>query len=372
MCLASACGNPQPVREHVDQAVMPGIDEGRWASVVVGIYDRGHREVFAYGRARDGGPAPDGRTLYEIASVTKTFTTALLTGLVREGAAGLEDPVQLHLPRGVRVPTFRGEQITLQHLSSHMSGLPRLPDNLGSAPDYDPNDPYAHYGADLLYDFLGRYALTRAPRASYEYSNLGVGLLGHALAWQLGTSYEEALLARVVKPLGLADTRITLDAEQASRLATGHSATGQVVPYWTFDALAGCGALRSSAEDLLTYVAANLGHGPSPLVDDLATCHAPRYTAPEGSYQVGLGWHMSALPGGGPVHIWHNGQTYGFASYVAFVSARDAGVVVLAGSTNLVDDVARDILAFVAARQSADLLVGQEGLKDEAKAAQLL
>jgi CubicO group peptidase (beta-lactamase class C family) len=357
--LGTGCGASAPtaptasstttLRERVDQEITPGIQSGRWSSVVVGVYDRGQRDVFAYGRARDNG-LPDGRTLYEIGSVTKTFTAALLVGLDREGLLGLTDPVRRHLPKGVGVPTFQGQEITLQQLSTHVSGLPRLPNDLTTTPGFDETDPYAHYSPDLLYRFLGRYTLTRAPGASYEYSNLGVGLLGQSLAWQLGTSYEEAVLARVIAPLGLADTRITLSSEQQTRLATGHASNGSPVPYWTFDALAGAGALRSSAEDLLSYVATNLGRGPSPLTADLAACHVPRYTAPDGSFQVGLGWHMSALPAAGPMHVWHDGGTGGFTSYVGFVKGRDAGVVVLSGSANTVAEPARNILAFVASR----------------------
>src|SRR5262249_28365909 len=158
--IATACGSSvasptaagTSLRDEVDRLVTPGIQSGRWASLVGGVYDRGPRDGFGYGHARASGGAPDGQTLYEIGSITKTFTAALLSGLVREGAVALDDPVQARLPRGATVPTYQNASITLQQLSSHVSGLPRLPDNLDDAPGFDPSDPYAHYGPDLLFD----------------------------------------------------------------------------------------------------------------------------------------------------------------------------------------------------------------------------
>lgn len=351
---ASAPSAPLPpgaggatLREQVDQSIRPGVESGYWIGVVVGVFDRGRTEIFPYGRASRGGPPLDGRSLFEIGSITKTYTAALLAGLVREGVVALADPVRDHLPRGVSVPDREGVAITLQHLSSHVSGLPRLPDDFFAEPGYDALNPYARYDEARLYAFLARYRLPREPGAQYEYSNVAVGLLGHALAYRLGTPYEAALRARVTAPLGLSDTVITLSDDQRARLAVGHSRNGQATPNWRLGVFEGAGALLSSAEDQLRYLAANLGRAPTPLAQDLEFCRQPRYSDPAGAFEVGLGWHIRALRQTGRRQVWHNGGTGGYRSFISFLPERDAGVVVLVNTESDADAQGEAILEWL-------------------------
>ena len=190
------------------------VESKRSAGIVVGILDEGGRRVIAYGNAGSTDRPLDGNSVFEIGSVTKVFTSALLADMVRRGEVKLEDPASKYLPASARLPSRSGKEITLLDLATQTSGLPRLPGNL--APK-DPTNPYADYTVEQLYDFLSHYTLTRDIGEKYEYSNLGVGLLGHVLSRKAGMSYEELVTKRILEPLEMRDTAITHGAD--ARLA---------------------------------------------------------------------------------------------------------------------------------------------------------
>ncbi len=259
--------------------------------------------------------------------------------MVGRGEVSLDQAVATLLPPNVRVPSRTLHPITLVSLATHRSGLPRLPDNL--APK-DPDNPYADYGVDRLYAFLSAYQLPREVGAAYEYSNLGAGLLGHALALRLHQGYEAALVSRVLEPLGMRDTRITLSPDQRARLAAGHTEAGYAAANWDIPTLAGAGALRSTADDLLTFLAANLGSAPPALLTALELTHQPRYDTGKLPGKIGLGWHIRTT-GTGDL-TWHNGGTGGYHSFVGFDGHRHVGVVVLYNSEASIDDIGFHLL----------------------------
>jgi CubicO group peptidase (beta-lactamase class C family) len=182
----------------------------------------------------------------------------------------LTNPVQSYLP-DVRVPSRNGKAISLQHLVTHRSGLPGMPTNFAPA---DWLRPFADYTVKQMYDFLGDYKLPRDPGAAFEYSNLGLGLLGHLLCLQTGSDYESLIRERITDPLGMDNTGVFLTDTMKDRLAYGHHGVVQV-PNWDLaPAFAGAGALRASARDLLRYVAANMGLVQSPLYPAMTNAHA--------------------------------------------------------------------------------------------------
>src|SRR4030095_12775138 len=153
--------------------------------------------------------------------------------------------------RTVKTPTREGKEITLFDLATQTSGLPRLPTNFTPK---DPLNPYADYTVDQLYAFLSSYTLTRGIGEQYEYSNLGVGLLGHILTLRAGTDYEALVRKRICEPLRIADAKIKLSSEMLAILATGHNQALKPVPNWDLPTLAGAGALRSTVNDMLKFV----------------------------------------------------------------------------------------------------------------------
>src|SRR5687768_14330253 len=173
---------------NLHASVKARVDAGRSVGMVVGTIDADGKTVIAsYGNAGPDALPLDADSVFEIGSITKVFTAILLADMADRGEVKLDDPVARHLRAGVKVPERNGKAITLIHLSEQTSGLPRMPDNMKPA---NPLNPYADYTAEQLFEFLGRYQLTRDIGAEFEYSNLGVGLLGQALAMRAGKSYE--------------------------------------------------------------------------------------------------------------------------------------------------------------------------------------
>jgi CubicO group peptidase (beta-lactamase class C family) len=304
------------------------VADRRSAGIVVGLLEPdGSTRILAWGNPGPGQPSLDETSVFEIGSVTKVFTAALLSDMVQRREVALDDPVQTYLPAGVVMPTRGGKQITLAMLSEQTSGLPRLPTNLRPA---DASNPYADYTVQQLYEFLSGYTLPRDPGASYEYSNLGVGLLGHVLALRAGKSYEELLRERIWKPLGMSSTAITLTSPLRARLALGHGPSGAVVPGWDLTTLAGAGAIRSTAVDMLKFLAAQLHPERGPLEKAMALTHLERASAGSAGMGIGLGWHLRHH--GGDDVVWHNGGTGGYRSFAGFRPTTGAAVVVLTNS----------------------------------------
>jgi serine-type D-Ala-D-Ala carboxypeptidase/endopeptidase len=237
-----------------------GVKAGRSVGIVAGIIEPRGRRVVSYGSFGTTNPRPvDGESLFEIGSMTKVFTSLLLADMVERGEVALTDPVARYLPGGVKVPERGGMQITLQDLSMHRSGLPRLPSNL--LPKVLDN-PYTDYTADLMYAALAGYELTRDIGAEYEYSNLGAGLLGHALARRAGMDYEALVRTRILEPLAMKSTAITVPTSLKPRLTNGHDGARRSVSYWDFDVLAGAGALleRWRHPDAARSISSLCGH----------------------------------------------------------------------------------------------------------------
>ncbi len=314
--------NSKAHKTKVDELVKPLMD-GKWSpGLVVGFISAGGSEIYAYGKRSTSGGAPDGDTLFEIGSVTKTFTSLALAAMIKDGKVTLKQKINDLLPVGkVKVPAYSGQDITLVQISTHTSGLPRMPSNF--APKNQLN-PYVDYTTPLLYSFLNAYTLPRAPGTKWEYSNLATGLMGHGLALKAGKTYEALISDRITKVLKMKDTAITLSAEQTKRTAQGHNYDLAATSAWDFDVLAPCGAIRSTARDMLTYLAAQSGLTSSPLDGAMGETHKVHYS---GSQIMGLGWiHLNAR------YLWHNGGTYGFETFAGFDKKAKVGVVVLSNA----------------------------------------
>ena len=319
---------PQDIQAAIRERLTNAFNTG----VVVGLVSTNGTRFFSFGSgSTDAGMGLSEDTVFEIGSVTKIFTCTILADLVERGSLTLTTPVQSLLPAGVRVPGRNGKTITLGTLAMQNSGLPRLPSNLDPV---DLSDPYADYSAQDLYEFLGEYPLPRDPGATYEYSNLGVGLLGHALSLWSGTNYESMVLDRIAGPLRLTDTMIHPSPDQSRRMAQGYKG---VVPTenWTFQSLAGAGALRSTARDLASFVSANMGLRTTPLLPAMISAQKSRFTTTIG--RIGLGWQILSSSAGDIV--WHDGGTGGFSSFIGFLASKRLGVVILANSDYSVGDL---------------------------------
>jgi CubicO group peptidase (beta-lactamase class C family) len=303
--------------------------------IVVGLVDASGERYLATGAAVPGAKAgPDADTVFEIGSITKVFTSLVLADMVARGEVKLDDPVAEFLPPTVKVPERDGKKITLRDLSHQVSGLPRMPGNLKPA---DGTDPYVDYGPDRLYEFLAKVELARGVGEKYEYSNLGVGLLGHALALKAGMGYEELVGKRVLEPLGMADTAIVLPERLKARLAAGSGPNLSPVKNWNFDVLAPAGALRSTARDMLKFLTAAMGLRDTPLRAAFDLMRKEERPTGTPDLTIGMGWHVWRRYG--TEIVWHNGGTGGYRSFAGFDPAKKTGVVVLCNTSFSVDDL---------------------------------
>ncbi|MEV5320936.1 serine hydrolase domain-containing protein [Streptomyces sp. NPDC052687] len=334
---AAGDGLAARVRPYLDRALAAGAP-----SAVFGVIRDGRRHVA--GAAKDG-PAPDGRTVFQLGSIGKTFTATALARAVGAGRVRLDTP--LTLPPGFTVPRGKTRHITLRDLATHSSGLPRLPANL--LDDADPYNPYAHYTLKDLAAGLPRTALVHEPGSAYAYSNLGFGLLGQALAFD---GVDLMLRRRVTAPLRLPDTTTTLRPDMASRKAVGHM-EGEAVPDWRDRVLSGAGtSMYSTADDMLRYLSAQLRPERSPLREAIELTQRHHFTDPGTGLRLGLGWHFGTLSDGRTV-TWHNGGTYGFSTCAVFHRKSGTAALMMVntfsgdGATSF-DALAFDLLAELA------------------------
>jgi serine-type D-Ala-D-Ala carboxypeptidase/endopeptidase len=332
-----------PSDEDIRKMLVDRVDaQHQSVGIVVGVIGPEGPRVIAYGHLEKGDTRPlNGDTIFEIGSMTKVFTSLLLADMVQRGEVRLDDPVVKYLPAGVKMPERDGRSITLVDLATHTSGLPRMPANFYPK---DLNNPFADYSVDQLYQFLSSYQLTRDIGSQYEYSNLGGGLLGHVLARREGTDYETLVRSRICDPLAMKDTRITLTPEMKVRLAVGHNRALDPVANWDLPTLAGAGALRSTANDLLTFLAANLGYAKTPLAPAMAAMLQVRRPTGQPDLEIALGWHVYTMHG--KEIIWHNGGTGGYRTFMGFDPNARVGVVALSNTSTAtgVDDIGHHLL----------------------------
>lgn len=304
-------------------------------AMVIGLVDERGSRIYAAGKLSNGQPGQvDGDTVFELGSVTKVFTALLLLDAVRRGEVRLDEPVERCLPSRVSVPSYGGQKITLRHLASQDSGLPWHPHYFAdrerrlTLPEL--RDAANAYTVDDMYRFLSGFALTRRPGAEFQYSNVGLALLGHALERRANSDYESLVIDRICRTLSMDDTRITLSPAQAKRLARGHWADGSPAENVHFQAMRPAGSLLSTGNDLLKFLSAGLGlddSGITPLVQQsLVIRHVnhPRFG------KTAMPWFDERVynPPGTEI-LGHGGGGYGYLAFIGVEKKKRRGVVVL-------------------------------------------
>ena len=391
--------------DPVQRVLRERVDEyGQTVGVVAGIIRGINRYVYAHGTLNRGTiRRVSGMTVFEIGQLSSLYTTAMLSLMVQRGDVNLTDEVSAYLPETVTVPaTPAGNPILIEHLATHTSGLPRLPDNLvSSAPD----DPLKGYSVVLMYAFLDRYAEAQRdghespfdfegpdfedpdgegpldregedrsdmpgrdePEDRYDmespigtedryvYSDLGMGLLGHVLERAAGESYDTLIRELLGDPIKLANTANKPTASMRTYLATGHDDARRPVPAWSDTTLVGGTGLRSNLLDLMTLVSASMGiiyALPEDFTEDDSTrYHASfdslivaRNPADEEGVRTALGWKVRQDERGRDIH-WLTGRTNGFYAFAAFLKEWRKGVVVLSNSSASVEDIGFHLLS---------------------------
>ena len=308
---------------------------------IVGVINKQNvKFVFSYGTKLVGEvDLPDANTIFEIGSITKTFTATLTADMYLKGLIQ-DDVVEHYLPSNeVNLPKKDNIEITFTHLLTHTSGMPRTPDSDGSGfplpPGYDINNPYAAFTTEQVYNYLTNYCTLKfTPGTWWEYSNTGVGLVGHIVGLIDGTSYQTVLTRDLITVLDMNNTSLYLTEDQKLNFATGYNGSNKIMPSFTAnDIFQGCGMIKSSLNDMFKYLEANMGLVYSPLENAMELTH--QKVMHQGSMgDQGLAWLILELSDGQKI-IYSAGNTIGQSAYLAFNKKESTGAIILLNSSNL-------------------------------------
>ena len=330
-----------PLDNEIDKAVTEFFTDPNNVGAVVAVIKNDGVFYYHYGEAKKGQETlPGNNTIFEIGSISKTFTGILLAKAVLDKKISLDDDIRKYLPATCAKLELDGKPVLVKHLSNHTSGLPRLTNDLGTTPGYDENDPYRHYTTAMYFNYLSRVKLESVPGTKQEYSNTGVAVLGIILQKVYGQTYEQLLSKYIANPLKMGNTATFVLEKQLTNFATGY-ANGAVTPHWNLADTNPAGGIRSTLADMVLYLKANMADA----TPAIALSH--KETFKEGEDSIGLGWFL--YPTKGDILVWHNGGTGGFTSYTGYLKDSKSGVVVLTNSAsqNGPDKIGTSILKFL-------------------------
>lgn len=323
----------QAVGQTLEDLTRQRVETGETPGIAVATIENGKVSYYSFGKANvAGNQSVTSQTLFEIGSITKTFTCSMFSYLCGQKEMQPADLAQRYLPEGMTLPDRNGKQITLLHLASAHSGLPRMPNNFSPA---DPANPYIDYTEKELAAFLNKTELIAEPGRQYEYSNLGMGLLGFIMTQHKHQTYAALVQQTVLKPLGMSNTFISGERQDA-RLAIGYN-DGTPVKAWTWgpqSVLTGAGGLVSNTEDMIKYLQAQLADDNDALTTAFKTAHHEVAEAIGTTIQIGMGWHITNHR-----FVWHNGGTGGFRTFAGFDPQTKRAIVILTNSTTGADDL---------------------------------
>jgi serine-type D-Ala-D-Ala carboxypeptidase/endopeptidase len=332
--------NEAPLSDEQIRAILAErIDRNRESvGMVVGVISRQGRRIVSHGAfGLTDKRLPSGDTIFGIASVSKAFTGLLLADAIRRKEVKLTDTAALHLPKDVRLPERSGRKITLLDLVTHTSGLPHdLPPELRAVALARP----AREARVVMYDYLAGWTLPADIGSTWSYSNLEYSLIGIALEQRTGLSYDMLLRTRILDPLRMDDTAISLSPAQWERRAHPHTQELQPAPEWSKPW--SISVLQSTANDLLTFLGAAIGLTKSPLAPAFSDMLAVRRPAPMIRAEQAIGWYVHPF-NGRPI-VGHSGSGGGFGATALYDPAAQIGVVLLSNAESLWEDVARHIL----------------------------
>ncbi len=317
---------PQNIQEEIDNIIMPYIISGNRVGVAVGVYDNGETNFFSYGtkNLEDGGEI-DENTMFEIGSITKTFTTIMLAKLSLEGVVSMDDAIQQFFPSNVSIPSYGEEQIRLINLANHSSSLPRMPDNID---DNAGNEISYTYLENDLFDFLNNYSLTTPIGGKGEYSNIGMGILGYILKNENNTTYNELLRDGIFVPLNMNSTVLDYENISTDNIAQGYDGNTEQEESLFSEVFEGAGAIKSNIPDMLKYLEATLSEDSDSLFLAMQQAHIKTIETEGNDSEIGLGWFIETIDDGQEI-VFHDGGTAGFNSFIAFNKDTKKGVIIL-------------------------------------------
>lgn len=357
LSLLNSCDSTPPSL-RIEQLLTTELDsllaQTELTSVSVGLLIDGKRFKVHRGELIEG-KAPTDQSLYEIASLTKTFTGTLLAHAIVEGKVSIDDDIREYLEGDFPNLEFEGHPITFRHLVTHTGGIPRMfPQNdLFDNPDFDTlpfqlNELQAGYTKAEFMEALGQVGLDTIPGYQFSYSNAGANLIGYCLEQMYGMSYEDILQQKILAPLEMTDTKINLDESEIELLAEGFNASGVAMPYGVKKDMSAEGGIKSNLDDMLSYLSYHLR------LDDpvIKASHQELWEGRYGDYESGLFWQIFKH-GDNPDRVFQNGGAFGTSSWITLIPESSIGIFMVTNMSRpevhgYMSVVVNDILAAIA------------------------
>ena len=309
----------------IDKQVNDYISDGNSYCLVIGVIKDGKVFLKSYGSTvKNQTILPDSTTVFELASTSKLFTTSTLQLLVDSGEINLDDNIQNFLKNKVQLPII-AQKTSLRHLATHLSGFPTLPTSFINKMKDDKN-PYKDLVTQDIYDYL-KSCEGKQKDGTFEYSNFGMGLLGNLMELKTGFQYEQLVKGKLLNPLGMSQTFITVNNNNKLKIIQGYDENGKPTPIWTDNVLTGAGSFLSTGADMVKFVEANLSANASSISKSLIATHQQQLNG-----ETGLGWILPSSTDEllGHKHIvWHSGMSGGYASFIAIDKVNKYGLFVL-------------------------------------------
>jgi CubicO group peptidase (beta-lactamase class C family) len=325
--------------EEIEKVMKQCVDNGHSQGMVIAVIKEDGTKFYKYGQLAVDDPTPiDENSIFETGSVTKIFTSLLLEEMVNKNEVALDDPIEKYLPANVKVPSYNGKKITLEHLSTHTAGFPYMPKNFLMSDMYN---PFCEYSVKYLYDFFSNYKLSYEPGSIYQYSNVCIGTLGYVLSLRANQDYEDLVYERILKPLQMNSTKVHLSDEEQRRFAKAHI-RDKIVPHWDVAVFDGAGGLHTTPKDLAKFIEANLGFYKTYLYPILKSAYEARCKQDLPFLDVGHEWNIAYNYK--PEIIYHGGATGGHQIFIGFCPENKIGVVVCSNSAAYIYDIGKHIL----------------------------
>jgi D-alanyl-D-alanine-carboxypeptidase/D-alanyl-D-alanine-endopeptidase len=327
----------------IDKQANKYITDGNSYGLVVGVVKNDKVYLKGYGTIDKGKSIlPDSLTTFELASTSKLFTTSTLQILVDEGILNLDDKIQTILGSNVNLPKI-AQNTTLRHLATHLSGFPSLPNSFITKMT-DETNPYKSLRTQDIYDYL-KTCENKQKDGIYEYSNFGMGLLGHLLELKTGKKYEQLVKEKLLNPIGMTQTFVTIDRFNKQKIIQGFDENGNPAPIWEDNVLTGAGSFLSNGNDMIKFIKSNLNESETIISKSLLATHNQQLNG-----ETGLGWILPTSTDkilGNKNIIWHNGMAGAYSSFIAIDKVNNYGIFILSNKAVDVTNLGMKLTMFV-------------------------
>ena len=269
--------------------------------------------------------SPTQNTIYEIGSITKTFTGILLAHAVLEDKINLNDDIRPYLNNDYDNLRYDKFPIRIINLANHTSGLPEdiVPKeffSLNNPTFYDIIDMFEEDSGSIFLRDLHDIEIDTLPGSKVQYSNTGMIILGIILENVYSSKYSDLIDKYFTLPFGMKNTKTVFYKSETDNYTKGYDKTGNIMPHITFQIAGAAGGLKSTTSDMIRYIRANLN------TDDETILLSHKSTISLNGQEIGLGWQIRHDLSGEKV-LWHDGGEPGFSSYVAIIPTKDIGII---------------------------------------------